>query len=106
MDAIPTCRQAEPTSNLAKVSKDTKEVASSLSFALLSFTSRYTNIKQKMAPHADSDKPDVVAPNEPGLDDPSAALQVGKFPKFESPHVDRLQYILTIEQATKVCRQV
>jgi len=34
-----------------------------------------------MAPHADSDKPDVVAPNEPGLDEPSAALQVGKFPK-------------------------
>lgn len=46
-----------------------------------------------MAPHADSDKPDVVAPNEPGLDEPSAALQVGKFPKV-SLHmlIDCLQY--------------
>jgi hypothetical protein len=34
-----------------------------------------------MAPHADSEKPGIVAPLEPGLDEPSAALQVGKFPK-------------------------
>ncbi|KAI5204580.1 arad-like aldolase/epimerase [Aureobasidium subglaciale] len=33
-----------------------------------------------MAPHADSEKAGI-APNEPGLDEPSAALQVGKFPK-------------------------
>ncbi|THX58896.1 arad-like aldolase/epimerase [Aureobasidium pullulans] len=33
-----------------------------------------------MAPHADSEKAGT-APNEPGLDEPSAALQVGKFPK-------------------------
>jgi hypothetical protein len=34
-----------------------------------------------MAPHADSEKPDVVAPLEPGLDEPSAAIQAHKFPK-------------------------
>lgn len=43
-----------------------------------------------MAPHADSGKPDVVAPNEPGLDEPSAAIKADKFPKFEPPHVGRL----------------
>lgn len=36
--------------------------------------------KRKMAPHADSDKAGL-APNEPGLNEPSAAIQVGKIPK-------------------------
>ena len=34
-----------------------------------------------MAPHADSDKPDRVAPNEPGLDEASAAIKAHQFPK-------------------------
>jgi hypothetical protein len=40
----------------------------------------YKDHKRKMAPHADSDKAGL-APNEPGLNEPSAAIQVGKIPK-------------------------
>lgn len=75
----------QPKHNLPRTqlvsAEDTKEhqrFACLLSF--LPHTSIHTDIKDKMAPHADSDKAGL-APNEPGLDEPSAAIQAGKFPK-------------------------
>lgn len=51
-----------------------------------------------MAPHADSDKPDRVAPNEPGLDEPSAAIKAHQFPKSASAS-DRLLAIYADSQS-------
>lgn len=64
---------------LSQGQQDTKELILRLFLPFTFSISKYY-ILTKMAPHADSEKAGT-APNEPGLDEPSAALQVGKFPK-------------------------